>query len=121
MSYTAEVIICVTADKDVETVTSLSFDLLGPRFARHGSNAERTGALLPLEDEMGGHKAPATRLWGGVLNHADIPALLDHLATENWSEPDSLQVLVKTEDDSWFQLYMLRDGSFKAFAPDPST
>lgn len=121
MSYTAEVIICITADEDVDTVSSLSFELLGSIFARRGSNADRIGTLLPLEDDMGGYKSPGTRLWGGVLNHADIPALLEHLAAQNWSDPESLQVLVKTEDDSWFQLYMLRGGAFKAFAPDPAT
>ena len=55
---------------------------------------------------------------GGVLNHADEPAILKHLSRQPWAEPDGVQILLRNEDDHWYRMYMLRDGTLTQYAPD---
>lgn len=96
-------ILLVDFEADENIASALSFELSGAKLSRAGSNAERVGSLLPLSpNALAGHKYATCQPWIGVLNDADITAILDHLARQPWSAPERIQVLIRPEDASWF-------------------
>lgn len=116
VSYLTELMINA-APEDEHVVSALSFELSGERFGRPDDNTGRIGWLKPIGDAFGGYKLPHSNLWAGVLNYADETAILDHLAGQLWIRPDRLQVLLCSEDEDWFRLYMLRDGQLYQYGP----
>lgn len=67
----------------------------------------------------GGTKHPEARLWGGALNHADVGAVVTAFATLPWRVPAAAQLLLQDQEQSYFRLWMIRDGRAIQFAPDP--
>ncbi|MDA8045702.1 MAG: hypothetical protein M0Z30_10775 [Actinomycetota bacterium] len=69
------------------------------------------GGLEPLAGgigpEWGITKTAGSVVWGGVTNHVDTHDVLAHVAATSWQQPESLQVMVRDEGDSWFRLHML--------------
>ncbi|WP_301176579.1 hypothetical protein [Actinomadura geliboluensis] len=64
-----------------------------------------------------GWKYPECEVWAGALNHADLNAVLDHIAQMPWRCPNALQVFVMDQEESFFRLWMLRDGELRQYAP----
>ena len=88
-------------------------------------DATGVGFLLPLTDgaaRWGGYKQPEARVWGGAMNHADVDALVWKFGQMPWKYPGSVQLLIKDQEQSYFRLWMIRDGAPQQFAPglDPS-
>ena len=67
----------------------------------------------------GGWKYPECRLAGGALNHADLAAVVERVRSLNWAYPTNVQLLLKDQEETYFRLWMFRDGVFGQFAPPP--
>lgn len=52
----------------------------------------------------GGTKFLEARLYVGALNHFDTQAFLDYLKQLTWEEPEDVQLIVKEEGDTKFNL-----------------
>ncbi|MBN6054875.1 hypothetical protein JYK22_23265, partial [Nonomuraea sp. RK-328] len=66
---------------------------------------------------MGGWKYPECDVWAGALNHADLKAVLDRIARMPWRWANVLQVFVMDQEDSFFRVWMPRDGELRQYAP----
>jgi hypothetical protein len=88
-----------------------------------GEQARGVGALKTLTDSnanhWGGWKNPECEVWAGALNHADLGALLARIRTMPWRYPSRVQVLLMDQEESYFRLYMFRDGTWNQYAPPP--
>lgn len=88
-----------------------------------GPAAPGVGSLKSLTDardnRWGGGKNPECNLWGGALNHADLQALLAKCASLPWKYPGAVQLFLMDQEETYFRLYMFREGSWKQFAPEP--
>lgn len=88
-----------------------------------GASSRGCGSLREISHETvrwGGAKLPECQVWAGVLNHADLPAVLAAVARTAWVEPDSVQLLLMDQHDFHFQLWMVRDGVWRQYAPPNS-
>lgn len=65
----------------------------------------------------GGNKRPECTVWAGVLNHADLDAVLKRVATIPWREPQWVQVLLMDQEEATFRLYMFENERLSQFAP----
>lgn len=59
----------------------------------------------------GGWKFPECDVWAGALDHADLKAVLEHIARLPWRCPNALQVFVMDQEEEYFRVWMLRDGA----------
>jgi hypothetical protein len=87
-------------------------------------DAKGVGFLRPLTGdavEWGGYKNPECRVWGGVLNHADLRAVVDKFANLPWREPGSAQLLVQDQEDSHFSVWVIRRGAVIQVVPPAAT
>ncbi|SNS48226.1 hypothetical protein SAMN05443665_10054 [Actinomadura meyerae] len=119
VSWVANVMVSIDME-DRPLVESLSDWLRGetPRGADKpprgvGYLRETTGQ----DTAWGGWKYPECEVWAGALNHADVNAILDHIAQMPWRYPNSLQVFVMDQEESFFRVWMLRDGELRQYAP----
>lgn len=110
VSYLTQLIICTPDGRDEAILSAFSFQLSGDRFGRPDDNTGRVGTVRALQEGFGGYKSATGCVWGGVLNYADQDAVIRYLAAQAWAEPESVQVLVKTEDERAFRMYLIRDG-----------
>ncbi|MGC5053176.1 squamosa promoter-binding protein 15 [Micromonospora sp. DT48] len=89
----------------------------------HGNPAHGVGTLETLTDpetnQWGGWKNPECDVWAGALNHADLDALLAQLRAIPWRYPQRVQVFLMDQEESYFRLYMFRDGTWNQYAPPP--
>jgi len=67
----------------------------------------------------GGFKRPECDVWAGTLNHADLAAVVAKVESVPWSHPGGVQLLLMDQEESYFRLWMLRDGHIQQFAPQP--
>jgi hypothetical protein len=84
--------------------------------------ATGVGFLVRLTDRnttWGGWKYPECDLWGGALNHADLPALLKRVQELPWKHPGCVQVFLMDQEESYFRLWMIREGELRQYAPEP--
>ena len=84
--------------------------------------ATGVGDLQPLTDppaRWGGSKRPECQIWGGVLNHADLAAVVERFGSLSWRHPSAAQLLLMDQEESYFQLWMIRNGRPQQFAPPP--
>ncbi|MFG2525700.1 squamosa promoter-binding protein 15 [Streptomyces sp. NPDC048527] len=65
----------------------------------------------------GGAKRPECAVWAGALNHADLVALRSRVEAAPWQEPNAVQLLVMDQEESFFRLWMIREGSLAQYAP----
>jgi hypothetical protein len=119
VSYLTHLIICSADRADGDILTAVNFQLSGDRFGRPDDNTGRVGTLQSLGEHFGGFKAAYGTIWGGVLNYADEPAILDHVAQQPWAESHSIQILLRSEDERWYRMYLLRDSQLTQYAPQP--
>lgn len=89
----------------------------------YGNEARGVGTLRTLTEpgvnHWGGWKNPECEVWAGALNHADLDALLARIRATPWRYPQRVQVLLMDQEESYFRLYMLRDGAWSQYAPPP--
>jgi hypothetical protein len=53
------------------------------------------------------------------LNHADLPAVVERIAAGPWRVPAAVQLLIMDQEESYFRLWMIRDGQIRQYAPEP--
>jgi hypothetical protein len=125
MSWVANVLLSHDILEDEALVREFSewLDRDEPRRALSGPpNATGVGFLVPLtgdETKWGGHKRPECHVWGGVLNHADLTAVVEKFGQMGWKHPGSVQLLLVDQEESFFRIWMIRNGEPHQFAPEP--
>jgi len=117
--------------QDRDVVEAISAWLEGDATRRAGTDAyvhdtgpRGVGSLAPLTGpdsglHWGGWKYPECALWGGALNHANLRAVLEHLTSAPWRYPARVQIFLMDQEESYFRLYMHRDGAWRQYAPPP--
>ncbi|MET7333228.1 hypothetical protein [Nonomuraea sp. NPDC005650] len=119
MSWVANVMVSVDS-WDRANVESLSEWLRTQAPLRWDTPARGCGFLRDTTGQdttWGGWKYPECDVWAGALNHADVKAVLDHIAQMPWRCPNALQVFVMDQEESFFRVWMLRDGELRQYAP----
>lgn len=81
-----------------------------------GSLGDLTGGRAAA---WGGNKYPEAQLWGGALNHADLDAVVSTFAGLPWKVPAAAQLFLKDQEQSYFRLWMIREGLAAQYAPEP--
>lgn len=71
------------------------------------------------DNSWGGPEQPECDLWAGALNHADLDAVVAKFAVLPWRTPAAAQLLVMDQEESYFRLWMLREGTPHQYAPAP--
>ena len=62
----------------------------------------------------GGGKHPEVEhLWAGAYNHLDLDGLRRYLASLQWAHPDAVQIFVRAQWDTRFQVWSLSKGDFR--------
>jgi hypothetical protein len=122
MSWVSNVV--VSADiQDRHALELLSSWLREEAPKRDGASGTGVGFLddltPPEANNWGGWKNPECHLWGGALNHADLDAVIAKFASLPWQVPAAAQLFVMDQEQSYFRLWMLRDGQAHQYAPAP--
>ena len=120
MSLLTQLLILTPDKADEGILTTLALELIGERFVRPGERTETAGAIRELNEHLGGFKQVSGTIWGGVLNYADRTAILDHISMQPWHSPQGLQVLIRTEEEASYRMWMMRDGFLYECAPEPA-
>ena len=82
---------------------------------QHGEG-RGVGALARTET-WGGWKNPECTVFTGVLNLADIGAVVRHVERMPWAHPEFLQLLIQDQEDAFFGLRMFRAGRLVELTP----
>lgn len=68
------------------------------------------------DDHVTEKKAMQACIYGGANNHFDLDDFIVCLESQDWQDPDNLQLFIKKEEDERFSVYMFdRDGKIKKF------
>jgi len=113
VSWVATVLLSVDLSEDPALVEGFShwLRLEAPRRKPAGTlGVGYLEQLDALEQGWAGWKYPEVRLWGGALNDADLPAVVNRFAATPWRHPDSVQLLITDQEQAAFRLWMIRDG-----------
>lgn len=123
MSWVATILIAAHP-LDHENIKALArwLEVDAPR--RSQAHVHGVGSIAPLTTGeaaslWGGWKKPEAVLWGGVLNHADITAVVSHVGAQPWRYPACVQLWVMDQEQSCFQFYVLREGEMRELSPTP--
>jgi len=54
-----------------------------------------------------------------VTTNLDWGRLIDRVAATTWVRSDRVQLLMRDDGDTYFRLYMLRDGALRNVVPPP--
>lgn len=125
MSWVANMLLAVDIDEPIEAVEAFNRWLESEAPWNAPSvppGATGVGHLRSLTDDTaawGGSKDPECKVWGGVLNHADLEAVVERFGATEWRHPSAAQLLVQDQEQSYFHLWMIRDGRPQQFAPPP--
>jgi hypothetical protein len=123
VSYVANILLMVSGD-DAASVPELDRWLQEDAPWREPSvppGATGVGSIRQLTNECwGGWKNPECRVWAGVLNHADLSALIEHVGTMPWAHPEAVQLLIQDQEETYFRLWTWRGGRMRQCAPEPS-
>jgi hypothetical protein len=66
-----------------------------------------------------GSKAHECHVWLGVLNTADLDKVREHFAGLPWQLPNAVQLFMLDQEQSFFRLWMLRDGALREVVMPP--
>lgn len=116
MSWVANVIL-TTDQMDEARGGELSLWLRDQAPTRHGAG-RGVGGLVRTET-WGGWKNPECTVFTGVLNHADIGAVVRHVESMPWAYPEFLQLLIQDQEEGFFRLWMYRAGRMVELTPPP--
>lgn len=74
--------------------------------------------LITADDhQWGGNKNPECEVFAGALNHADLTAAVEHFGSLAWRNPNTAQLFVMDQEESFFRVWMIRDGVLRQYAP----
>jgi len=122
MSWVSNVLLSVDRT-DRATVELLNAWLLREAPRRDDVGGLGVGFLADLtsdpDNAWGGPKQPECDVWGGALNHGDLEALVAKFAVLPWHVAAAAQLLVMDQEQSYFRLWMIRDGVPQQYAPAP--
>jgi hypothetical protein len=74
----------------------------------------------PEDHHWGGWKNPECNVFGAALNHADLDAVIQRVADIHWKHPEAIQLLLMDQEESYFRLWMLREGQMRQYSPPAS-
>lgn len=121
MSWVSNILVSVSRE-DRPTVELLNAWLRTEAPRRESVPGLGVGFLNDLtsdpDNAWGGPKQPECDVWGGALNHADLDAVVAKFAVLPWRIPAAAQLLVMDQEQSYFRLWMLRDGAPQQYAPE---
>ena len=66
---------------------------------------ERYGSLGRVDGWAGGNKAFQAFAWLGAFNYFHAKAFIEQVRAQEWEDRDSVQVLIKEEEEFRFTLY----------------
>ncbi|GLW90262.1 hypothetical protein [Actinokineospora globicatena] len=69
------------------------------------------------DNGWGGPKHPECEVWAGTLNHGDLDAVLAKVRALPWTHPNQVQLFMMDQEQSFFRLWMFRDGELRQYAP----
>jgi hypothetical protein len=122
MSWVANMMLVVSMD-DTDRLEEISRWLQAEAPCREMPDRKGVGSLRNLTDpednQWGGWKNPECEVWAGALNHADLPAVVERIAAGPWRVPAAVQLLIMDQEESYFRLWMIRDGQIRQYAPEP--
>ena len=122
MSWVSNVLVSVDRD-DRPTVEMFNTWLLTEAPRRDRVPGLGVGFLKELtsdrDNAWGGPKHPECDVWGGALNHAELDAVVAKFGALPWRAPGAAQLLVMDQEQSYFRLWMLRNGAAQQYAPGP--
>jgi hypothetical protein len=122
MSWVCNVLVSFDIE-DREALDAFNVWLVSEAPRRDGNPGRGVGRLGDLVGEdaqaWGGPKYPECRLWGGALNHADVDAIVARFGELSWRVPAAAQLFVMDQEQSYFRLWMIRDGRVRQYAPEP--
>ena len=118
VSWVANVMVSVDV-MDRPNVEALSEWLRAeaPRRDRPGEGCGFLAETTGQDSQWGGWKFPECTVWAGVLNNADLPAVLDRVQGIAWRSPNAVQLFLMDQEESFFRVWMLRDGTLQQYAP----
>jgi hypothetical protein len=119
MSWVANLMVSIDIEDRANAETLSEWLRLGA-LLRHDTPKRGVGYLTEItgqDTQWGGWKYPECNVWAGALNHADLAAMLDHIKNMPWQQPNALQVFVMDQQESFFRVWMLRDGTLRQYAP----
>lgn len=119
MSWVANVMLSVSRD-DVGTAEQFAAWVEAECPHRHDPRGGGVGTLADITHagaRWGGHKFPECTVYGGALNHANLRTLVDHFGAVEWRHPAAVQLFVMDQEQSFFRLWMIRDGRAQQYAP----
>jgi len=89
-----------------------------PEIFDPGADLPYSGALSESPKEAWpGPKYPECQVWLGVLNHADLAAVREYFAKIPWRVPNTVQLFLMDQEESFFRVWMIRDGQLAQYAP----
>ncbi len=113
MSWVSNVLLSVDFD-DEPTVNVFNKWLGSEAPRRYESSAKGVGFLGDLTANealgWGGSKFPECQVWGGAVKDADLNSLVAKFAALPWQVPAAAQLFVMDQEQTYFRLWMLRDG-----------
>lgn len=116
MSSVTTVMIHVSLTEDDQHLENLSrfleFEILrdDDRGIR-GVGPLRPLTETPIDQLWGGTRVPECTIWAGAFNYLDVHKLLAAVEETEWEWPESVQVFAKGPGDSWFKVWMIREGA----------
>ncbi|SCL29000.1 hypothetical protein GA0074692_2645 [Micromonospora pallida] len=69
------------------------------------------------DTQWGGRKYPECDVYAGALNHADLDAVVEHFGSIQWRTPNAVQLFVMDQEQSFFRVWMIREGKPQQYAP----
>jgi hypothetical protein len=122
VSWVATLMLSVDVFEDDAAVDEFSEWLRTAAPRRESPDTRGVGFLDRLDTAQqgwGGWKHPEVRLWGGVLNHADLPAVVKHFEHVPWRCAQSVQLMIMDQEQFAFRLWMLQNGRAVQCVPMP--
>ena len=108
-------VILTTNLMDVARGEELSEWLRGQAPTLYG--AGRGVGSLARTESWGGWKSPECTVFMGVLNAADVGAVVRQVERMPWAYPEFLQLLIQDQEDVFFRLRMFRAGRLVELTP----
>jgi hypothetical protein len=122
VSWVANILLSVDYQEDVALVHDFDRWLQTQAPRQEQPDVKGVGALRPLHDSpdaWGGQKYPEALIWAGVLNKADLAAVIRRFGAIGWRVPSLVQLFVQDQEQGSFRLWMIRDGVAHQYAPLP--
>jgi hypothetical protein len=122
MSWVSNVLVSFDMT-DLDTANELNRWLAEDAPQREDSGIRGVGLLGDLvgieASPWRGPKFPECRLWGGTLNKADLGAVIAKFESLPWQVPAAAQIFIQDQEQSYFRLWMIRNGRADQYAPPP--